>query len=146
MAHSLPETSDPPTPTLPAPLLEVPAQESPGPEHTTAPVMDVIPSPASQESIPSPTTHSPTLDTPITPPLMTPILPPVNLTVTTPPPPLDPGTHTILFEHNSSYPNFITMAVIEHLNSVDGGSLWVEMVKSYLVLESKYPSRVSHYF
>ena len=49
------------------------------------------------------------------------------------------------FEHDHSYPGFITPAVVEHFNSVDGGLRWVEMVKSYLALEGQYRLRVSCY-
>ena len=73
-----------------------------------------------------------------TPPLITPrATPPV-----TPPAPVPGLTDT--FEHDPSYPSFITVAVIEHLNSVNGGFSWVKMVQSYLELEREYPSRVSH--
>lgn len=62
---------------------------------------------------------------------------------TVPPVPKSPA---IVFEHRPSYPVFVTTAVIEHLNSVDGGPLWVEMVKGYLELEDSYPLRVSNVF
>ena len=61
-------------------------------------------------------------------------------------PPPTPGTHSRSFEHHDSYPAFITAAVIEHLDSIDGGSRWVGMVRDYLKLESDYPLRVSFCF
>lgn len=90
-------------------------QQPPGPEQVGRTTTPVI------QPAPSPPTCSPALGTP-TPPLLS----------------------IVIFEHHPSYPGFITTAVIEHLNSVDGGPLWAEMVKSYLELERCYPSRVSH--
>ena len=49
------------------------------------------------------------------------------------------------FEHDQSYPVFITPAVVAYLDSVDGGLRWLEMVKNYLTLEGQYHSRVSRY-
>ena len=75
-------------------------------------------------------------------PRWTPTAMPRSTHVVSPP---TPGTHSCSFEHHDSYPAFITAAVIEHLDSVDGGTHWVGMVRDYLKLESDYPLRVSFY-
>lgn len=70
-------------------------------------------------------------------------LPLVIPSPTMPVPP--PEAQTALLEYHPSYPGFITTAVIEHLESVDGGLCWVEMVKLYLELENKFRPKVSRY-
>ena len=146
-----------PMPTVsptPVPTSELPSlRQTPA---TTTPITEATPS---QERAPPLITRSPSPSTqPLTTPsLVAPTLPLVAPRMTTPtPPPITPRTippitppvpapgQTGMFEHDSSYPSFIPAAVIEHLNSVDGGLCWVEMVRSYLKLESKYPLRVSH--
>lgn len=113
-----------------------------------------------------PTTTTPTEPTPTTPTVPTPTTsteqvpttpnsdgckdPVVGILSTAPvmrhstpasPSPLSPKVfHS--FERDHSHPEFITTSIIEDLNSVDGGPHWVEMVRSYLKLESQYRSRV----
>ncbi|KAF9785266.1 hypothetical protein BJ322DRAFT_1108719 [Thelephora terrestris] len=126
--------------------------ESPSPGQTTTattPTPEVIPSPVTENRM-SPSTTSPS-----------PALPPLTAPQTSmpTPPPVTPGSmlsapHSIAsiaspsptprvrpFKHDPSYPAFITPAVIDYLNSVDGGPDWAEMVGGYLVLESEYPLR-----
>jgi hypothetical protein len=67
-------------------------------------------------------------------------------TLTPPQHPITPPTpEAHLFEHNPSHPGFITPAVIDRLNSVEGGPRWVGMVRNYMRLESQYRLRVSSY-
>jgi hypothetical protein len=94
-------------------------------------------SPASSNA---PLLETPSLATPTPPPNFG---PPVPQPVPSIAPPAA-ETQVIQFEHNPSYPDFITTGVIEFLNSVDGGQRWVEMVESYLELERNYPLRVSY--
>ena len=68
---------------------------------------------------------------------------PLTHSVPAPVPTTTSATAAHPFEHDQSYPGFITPAVIEYLNSVGGGLHWVEMVKKYLILEGQYRSRVS---
>ena len=117
--HGLP-MSDPPT--NPPILLSEVSSESPSPGQmfgTTTPVLQVVQSPG----VPPPP--------PTTPQTLPSTVPPV------------PEPQTATFERRSSCPAFITTAVFEHLNAVDGGPSWVEMIKVYLELEGSYPSRVS---
>jgi hypothetical protein len=149
-----------PTDVPPTPPPAVPALDPPGPGQTptaATSIMESTSSPATPERTSSPTIHSPSPNTPssTTPPLMTPMQPQTVPNIVTPTPPTipqtvpsiippapAPGTETLLFEYDRSYPEFITADVIKHLNSVNGGLRWVEMVRIYLELECNHPSRV----
>jgi len=132
---SVPDESPPMTPDGPSPR-PTPGRTS----MSTTPILEDTPSPtpATDSHSVTPTPTPPTVTpggTSAAPPPATPHLPVV---VT----PSTPGTsHS--FEHNQSYPNFITPSIIEHLNSINGEPRWVSMVRSYLKLESQYRSRVS---
>ena len=154
-----PTSPNEPTPTsLDEPTLTAPNEPTPTTPNESTPVTlneptptmqnedsasDVSPDPPQTPELPSPGQTSPTTS---------PTPPPVTLggttamanltphTVSLPP---TPETRSRPFERDQSHPDFITPAIIEHLNSVDGGSRWVDTVKSYLRLEGQYPSRVS---
>jgi hypothetical protein len=136
-----PSTSDPLTNNQQIPPSDV-LPDSEQVFDTAAPVMWVV----QPKEVPSPVVGTPTS---VAPPPQSPTTsaPPPTTPQTLPPTVLPtPDSHTAIFEHHPGYPDFITAAVIEYLNSVDGGPRWVEMVKAYLKLESGYPSRVSSVF
>ena len=119
----------------PASSPEVAVPGSPRPVHTpttTTLVANSMPLPAAPER-----TSPPMMLPPTVPPVAAPQPTPLG-------PPSTPGIHTPPFKHDPLYPDFITTTVIEHLNSVDGGPCWVEMLSGYLELERNYSSRVSY--
>lgn len=120
--NSMPTTPDYPTPIMPA-----------MPDDSTPAMSDKDPVPNISLIPPTPPAATPdrTLATPHS-------TPPADS------PPSTPGTYPRPFEHDQLYLDFITPAIIKHLNSVNGGLRWVEMVSSYLRLESQYPSRVCY--
>ena len=149
-ARTTPRDSSPTTQTTPAgPQPTAPTEPQPTtstePQPTTPaepqPTTPAEPQPATPEeltpAVPNERRGSALNPSPSTPPLVSPRLSPVIT------PSLTPGASRS-FEHAQSYPDFITTSIIEYLNSIDGGPRWVEMVRSYLELESQHRSRVSY--
>jgi hypothetical protein len=137
-----PITNLPPTPPTESPttrdLERAPATANQTTEGSVVP-------PTVQDASPSVPTHPPSPTTPTHP---LPPTPPSTMSHAIPPTvSLGPavGSESCPPGGGPSYPDFITAQAIQHLNSVNGGSRWVEMVEGYLKLESRYPMRVRRF-
>ncbi|KAF9792304.1 hypothetical protein BJ322DRAFT_1102818 [Thelephora terrestris] len=132
-ASPSPESCDPGTmATTPGPTAEV----TPLPEVPPSPIAENIRAPLFSLSPAGPTPSLLMPTPPMTPGGATGTPHPTPLTT---PPSDDPKVCT--FTHDQTYPAFITPAIIEQLNTVEGGPDWVEMMRGYLKLESEFCSR-----